>query len=295
MKILLQIAGNDNSQSWKSQDSQKQLEPLEQKQPSLARRKASLNTLRQTIADIENKEHVSFLPDLEEFPASKTQNLTSLAGGNLLNTATIHEIWAQKPIDLSAAMALPLSLIKDDVRPFLWVSSRALLREYGLPYGPSLKAAGIDPARFMLVRCKSRQETLWALEEGLKSKALSAVIGEIGQLDLTASRRLVLTARAHNTYGLLLIRSEKTMSTAAYSRWQLSSEVSEATAFDDRAPGDPVLNAQLVKHRGGQRPHVQKLKWVHDAPDSLPVAAPVANQRLVNRPAPHSELSRATG
>lgn len=258
-------------------------------------RKAALHALRQDIALIENEGRTPQLTSLGTFPSPTPQMPVSTQEKIQLPMGTTHEIWARRPIDMPAAMALPLSLLKKDTRPFLWVTTRALLREHGLPYGPGLKAAGIDPTRLLLIRCKNQQETLWALEEGLKSNALTAVIGELGQINLTASRRLVLTARIHDTQGLLLVRSEKPISSAAYSRWQLSSETSAAAAFDDYAPGTSVLNAHLVKHRGGQRPYIQKLEWAHNAPDYLPVATPVADQYLVNQPAALNKPGRIAG
>lgn len=284
---MLHIARNDNLQNSNLS------EPAPK--PAANKHKASLSVLRQNIARIESEGRTPQPPLAENLSLTTPQTLVSTVQKHQLQPDTIHEIWAQRPIDVAAAMALLLTSVKHDARPFLWITNRALLREHGLPYGPALKASGIDPTRLLLVRCKNLQETLWALEEGLKSKALAAVIGELGQISLTASRRLVLTARAHNTQGLLLLRSEKTISSAAYSRWQVSPEASSGVAFDHRAPGDSVLNAHLVKHRGGQRPYQQKLKWAHNAPDHLPVVTPVANQHLVNQPATHNGPSRIAG
>jgi len=45
-----------------------------------------------------------------------------------------------------------------------------------LPYAPALAAAGIDLARILVVKTRSAQETLWATEQALASKACGAVL-----------------------------------------------------------------------------------------------------------------------
>ena len=192
----------------------------------------------------------------------------------------LHEIWGERPEDHAAATALILASLKESDAPFLWITSQLFAQEYGVPYGPGLKAAGIDPARLLLVQCKYHQQVLWTLEEGLKSTALAAVIGETGPIDLKASRRLVLAARAHGTKALLLMRSEAMPSTAAYSRWQVKPASSARNHFDEKAPGLAVLKSKLVKHRGGKRPAQHIMEYPH-ATDHLPVVPPMANRPAV--------------
>ena len=63
-------------------------------------------------------------------------------------------------------------------------------------YGPGLAAHGLDPERVVLVRASRDAEILWAMEEGLRTPGIIAVVGEIGVLPAVASRRLQLAAAA---------------------------------------------------------------------------------------------------
>jgi protein ImuA len=79
------------------------------------------------------------------------------------------------------------------------------LRDYGRPYGHGLRALGLDPSRLILAETTQRKDTLWAMEEALRSRAPAAVAGIIDQLDLKTSQRLHLAA-ADCGLPLLLLR-----------------------------------------------------------------------------------------
>lgn len=80
-------------------------------------------------------------------------------------------------------------------------------REFGLPYGRGLAQAGLDLSGFALIRTRRPRDTLWAMEEALKSPACAAVVAETfltpKLYDLSASRRLLLAARRGGALGLL--------------------------------------------------------------------------------------------
>ena len=76
-------------------------------------------------------------------------------------------------------------------------------------YGPALLQFGIDPMRLILVRTRRDSDALWAMEEGLRCSQIAAVVGELGDISLTASRRLQLAAEETGVTAMLL-RSRKT-------------------------------------------------------------------------------------
>jgi protein ImuA len=91
-------------------------------------------------------------------------------------------------------------------------------------YGPGLAAFGLDPERLIVVRCRGRTELLWAMEEGLRTRVLAAVIGAPpGAVDLTASRRLQLAAEAGGTLGIVLDKggAGRFAASALESRWRI--------------------------------------------------------------------------
>jgi hypothetical protein len=63
-----------------------------------------------------------------------------------------------------------------------------------LPYAPALAAAGIDPARLIVVRAVSAKDTLWAIEQALRSNACGAVLAWPQQAKYADLRRLQIAA-----------------------------------------------------------------------------------------------------
>src|SRR5205807_8543730 len=84
--------------------------------------------------------------------------------------------------------------------PVLWCLRRPDL------YGPGLMTYGLDPARLVLVSAARDEEILWAMEEGLRTRGLAAVIGEVGRLPMVAGRRLQLAAERSGVTALVLRR-----------------------------------------------------------------------------------------
>ena len=73
------------------------------------------------------------------------------------------------------------------------------LREYGRPHGHGCNGLGLDPGCLILAETRHRNETLWAMEEALRSGAPAAVAGVIDKLDLKLSQRLHLAAMEAGT------------------------------------------------------------------------------------------------
>src|SRR5260370_36077892 len=107
-------------------------------------------------------------------------------------------------------------------KPVLWCLSADDL------YGPGLAARGIAPRRIISVRARDDRTVLEAMEDGLKVPALAAVVGEVGALPLTASRRLQLAAATSGVAAFVLRRwrngtraaAERAAPVAAATRWR---------------------------------------------------------------------------
>ncbi|HEX6092035.1 MAG TPA: hypothetical protein VFZ07_01715 [Dongiaceae bacterium] len=97
-------------------------------------------------------------------------------------------------------------------------------------YAPGLAAFGLDLRRLILVSARRDAEVCWALEEALRSRALAAVVAEVGVLTLTATRRLQLAAEQAGIPCFLLRRwrtqelaqQQRTQPIAAVTRWRIS-------------------------------------------------------------------------
>ena len=137
-------------------------------------------------------------------------------------------------------------------------------RHYGRLSGHGLSALGLDPARVILVETAHRTQTLWAMEEALRSGAPAAVAGIIDKLDLKLSQRLHLAA-VDCGLPLLLVRPVHDLeSSAAATRWRIGTAEAARDRFGlitrprwhlhlERArngrPGEWVVEYDHVAHR----------------------------------------------
>jgi protein ImuA len=90
------------------------------------------------------------------------------------------------------------------------------------PYAPAL-AAWIDPARLLMVAARREEDLFWAMEEGLRTPSIAAVIGETRAADPTAGRRLSLAAEKNGVPALLLRGQPGPPQSVCTTRWRVSS------------------------------------------------------------------------
>lgn len=153
-------------------------------------------------------------------------------------------------------------------RPVLWSS----IRRPGL-YGYGLAELGWDPANLVLARGRRPEDVLWQLEEGLRSGAVAAVVGEVVAPDLTASRRLQLAAEAALSPAIILLPSGAAPpQSVALTRWRVTSRPSPQ--------GRPVWSLDLQRCRGGI-PARWCVEWDDEAV-ALSLAAEMADGPLAS-------------
>jgi protein ImuA len=136
----------------------------------------------------------------------------------------------------------------------LWISvSRTI-------FPPALKAFGVEPDRIIFVDLKNEKDVLWAMEEALKCEGLAAVVGELRDINLTASRRLQLAVEKSKVTGFILRNDPRKLSTTAcVARWRVTPMPS---ALEDGMPGVgfPRWTVELLKVRNGN-PGIWKMEW----------------------------------
>ena len=165
-------------------------------------------------------------------------------------------------------------------RPVLWCLKRTDL------HAPGLALYGLAPERLILARAANDQEILWAMEEGLHSAALAAVVGEVELLPALASRRLQLAAESSGITGFALSRHGLAMTASvAVTRWRL------ATLPSSPVPGEPGIGralwrVELLRCRGGV-----PAAWDVEAGNAAGLVA--LSAALADRPAPQRQ--RALG
>ncbi len=148
-----------------------------------------------------------------------------------LASGALHEVVpeaAATPAVFGFVVALLARLSRTS--PLILVIPAHGLRDYGRPHGHGLRALGLDPNRLILVETAHRKETLWAMEEALRSRAPAAVAGVIDKLDLKTSQRLHLAATDCGLPLFLLRPAADLESSAAATRWR----VGTAPAARDR-------------------------------------------------------------
>ena len=162
--------------------------------------------------------------------------------------APLEEACPPLPRDVGAALRFALSRRpEEDARPVLLALPRAWLGEYGRPYAP-----GLTGSTLILVPAATTAEVLWALEQGLRSGAVSLALGAVGDATLAQSRRLEFAARHGGAVGVTLSRRLDGLS-AARRRWRVSTLVGAGDPDDPRTPGPARMGVELVRARG-ERP-----------------------------------------
>jgi protein ImuA len=191
----------------------------------------------------------------------------ALGGG--LALGALHELAPTAPIHLAAASGFAVAFAaRASARhrqvpgqvpgQVLWVATDFAAGEGGGPYGPGIDLFGMASARLIVLRVPRAVDVLWAMEEGLRCRALACVIAELTgdgtAADLTATRRLSLAAREGSCgqgWGLgLLIRHRATPSpSAAATRWQIAAALSQPDGFGGL--GHTRFDLSLRKNRRG--------------------------------------------
>ena len=151
-----------------------------------------------------------------------------------LVAGALHEVAPATADDGAAALGFMVALLsRSPARqgPLLFVLSKAALGNRAL-YGHGLKGLGLDPSRLTLVETRTDRDALWALEEGLRSRALKSVAGYVSRdLDLKASRRLHLAAAKSDVLFLLLRPPDGEGASAAATRWRIAAAAAARDRF----------------------------------------------------------------
>ena len=186
----------------------------------------------------------------------------------MVGRAALHEFYAATEADAGPTIGAMLAFAEGrSPQPLLWVRQDFVSRERGTPYPPGLREFGLDPARIIFVQGRDAASVLQAGLEGARCAALAAVLvelwGTVRALDLTASRRLALAARASGTPVLMARIAAEPCASAAETRWHVRAAPSRALAAN--APGPPAVTLDLLRHRGGALPDLWHLEWNRDS------------------------------
>ncbi len=159
--------------------------------------------------------------------------------------------------------------------PVLWCATARDL------FAPGLACAGLPPDRVIHAEAPDDRTVLLVMEEALRHAGLSAVVGELARLPMTASRRLVLAAEKSGVMALALRRRpegkpEDQGLTAACTRWRITPLPSAPLPMPGL--GRARWQVELTRCRGGL-----PKTWIMEACDAQGCLAVPAD--LADRPA----------
>jgi len=163
-------------------------------------------------------------------------------------TGAVHELLSTSKEDAAATGGFVAALLGPLMRRggvCLWIGTRRMV------FPPALKGFGVDPDQIVFVDLAREKDALWAMEEALKCEGLAAVVGEMRQIDFTASRKLQLAVEKSRVTGFLLRHQPKEIGTvAAVARWRISMLASQP---EEGLPGVgfPRWKVKLLKVRNG--------------------------------------------
>lgn len=179
-----------------------------------------------------------------------------------MSSRPLHEAAPERAGDAIAALGFIFGLAGQwtNSAGLVWIDTENWAGEEGDLSAQGLAAFGLHLNRVVAVRARNAKEALWATEQALATPR-SLVIGAIEdrEIDLKASRRLLLQAEKTGSRALLLRTGGKGMTpSSAFTRWSVSAAPSTG---EDRLLGPPVFRATLLRRRAGAAGCSFDLEW----------------------------------
>ncbi|HEY3638657.1 MAG TPA: hypothetical protein VGK90_10950 [Rhizomicrobium sp.] len=179
-----------------------------------------------------------------------------LHGG--LPKGILHEVFPASGGDeaVAAGFVAVLAARAAQGKHLFWLRPDFAALEHGELSATGLLELGLDPDRFLLLRAPDTASVLRAGFDALSCTALGALIIEIPGtpriLDLSASRRLVLSATQSGVTVFLLRLDAQAEPSAAETRWLVRAARSQTNKKDW---GYPRFDAELARNRHGRTGH----------------------------------------
>jgi protein ImuA len=174
------------------------------------------------------------------------------AGG--LRLGALHEVagGGSGAVNGAAAVLFVAGVLARMEGPVLWC-----LRQRDL-FAPALAGVGLHPQRVIYAEAGDEKGVLAVLEDGLRHGGLAAVVGEVGGLAMTPSRRLQLAAEEGGTTAFAVRRwrtpsaaADYGQPTASVSRWRVSALPATREVVAGLM-GRPRWLVEMMRCRGAQ-------------------------------------------
>ncbi len=184
-------------------------------------------------------------------------------GGGLACNA-LHEIRTVLSRDVAAGSGFLFGLLalitKRRDGSILWVSDPAVRHDAGTLFPQGLGDYGFDPRRLILVNPGSLKSALWVAGEAASCEGLASVVlhvsGNPKALDLTATRKLQLTAHKGCTTIFILRQAGAEEASAGLTRWRVCAAPSLGFGYNNHTGkhshlGPTRLALSLERNRNG--------------------------------------------
>lgn len=167
---------------------------------------------------------------------------------NVFPFSALHEFFCFNQEEATASSAFIAGILSSRLckgGTAAWISSSKKI------FPPALKWFGIQPHQVLFLHVKKEKDVSWAVNEALKCSSLSAVIGEMPEMSLTASRRFQLAIEDAGVGCFILRNNPKNLLTTAVSRWHIKPMHSK-TEGGFPGIGYPRWQVNLLKVRNGK-------------------------------------------
>ncbi|HWI94415.1 MAG TPA: hypothetical protein VNT20_24255 [Flavisolibacter sp.] len=162
--------------------------------------------------------------------------------------SALHEFFCFNPEEVAASSAFIAGLLSSrvsKVATVVWIGPSIKV------FPPSLRWFGIEPHCVVFLHVKKEKDISWAIHEALTCSSLSAVVGEMPEMSMTASRRFQLAIEDAGVGCFILRKNPKNLLTTAVSRWHIQ-PLSTKTEKDFPGIGHPRWKVDLLKVRNGK-------------------------------------------
>lgn len=189
--------------------------------------------------------------------------------------AAVHELFSTGLEDCAATSGFVAAIVSSLMKtgaPSVWISTSKNI------FPPALRQFKIDPHKIIFIQAQKPKEILWIIEEALKCDAITAVVGEVGEISFIESRRLQLATEQSKVTGFLMRNNPKNLSTACVTRWRVKPL---ATQKETIVPGlgVPRWHVELLKVRNG-KPGAWQMEWRKGKLELVHKAAVIEKQSL---------------
>lgn len=201
--------------------------------------------------------------------ATGFEELDAVLPGGGWPVGALTEILSEHPGSGESSLPLPaLGRLSRAGRWLIWVAPPCI------PYAPTLRAAGLDLARLLLVRrpdaavqAPQPKQSLWALEQALRFPGCGAALGWLRTASMQVLRRLQLAAEAGQSWGIL------------YRPAHAAGQPSPAALRLLLGANGESVRVEILKCRGGRRGAVVDLPRLEVAREWMAAPAGVVFSR----------------